>query len=156
LKAIRHAGLSIPYDFIVDNVLSKDKAVHIARELLSLKETPDAFLTVSDHQSLGVLQIANSLGIPVPQQLGIFGFANEAFAEIIQPSLSSVDQKSKEMGEHTANLYFKNILHRKENTPPSFKEEIIKCEIIIRESSMRMSADLSDPITNYYKQSNIQ
>jgi len=155
LKAIRHAGLSIPYNFIVDNVLSKEKAVQVAKELLSLKETPDAFLTVSDYQSLGVLQIANSLGIPVPQQLGIFGFANEAFAEIIQPSLSSVDQKNKEMGEHTANLYFKNILHRNDNTPPFFREEIIKCEIIIRKSSMRMSADLSEPINNYYNQTSI-
>ncbi len=139
LKAIKQAGLSIPYNFIVDNVLFHDEAVEIARELLSQKEKPDAFVTVSDHQSLGVLQVANSLRIQVPQQLGIFGFANEAFAELIQPSLSSVDQKSKKMGKHTANLYFKNILNRKDKNPPtSFRNEIIKSEIIIRKSSVRV------------------
>ena len=140
LKAIKRAGISIPYNFIVDNILLKDQAVEAAMELLSGKEIPDAFITVSDHQSLAVLQAANSLGIKVPQQLGIFGFANETFAELIQPSLSSVDQKSKEMGERAANLYFKKILNRKDNNHTSFRQEIIKSEIIIRDSSMREPA----------------
>lgn len=89
--AIKEAGLSIPYNFIVDNALSKEKTVELATELLQLKEPPDAFFTVSDHQSLGVLQAAESFRIKVPEQLGIFGFANEAFTEMIRPSLSSVD-----------------------------------------------------------------
>lgn len=137
LKAIKEAGLSIPYDFIVEDVLSKDKAAETAIELLKLKEPPDAFFTVSDHQSLGVLQVAASLGIKVPEQLGIFGFANEAFTEIISPALSSVDQKSKDLGKHAARIYFENIL---KGHTVTFKdqEEIIKSEIIIRQSSMRI------------------
>lgn len=140
LKAIKNAALSIPYNFITDNALSKEKAAEIANELLLLKDPPDAFFTVSDHQSLGVLQVANSLGIQVPQQLGIFGFANEAFSEIIHPSLSSVDQKSKEMGKCTANLYFKNVLNSSNHPQGPFKKEIIKSEIIERESSKKTSS----------------
>ena len=109
----------------------------MATELLSLKNPPDAFFTVSDHQSLGVLQIAEFLGIKVPEQLGIFGFANEAFTEIIKPALSSVDQNSKELGKHAANIYFKNIL-KKDGKLAVDKKEIIKSNIIIRESSQRI------------------
>jgi DNA-binding LacI/PurR family transcriptional regulator len=91
---------------------------------------------------LGVLQVANPLDIRVPKQLGIFGFANEAFSEIIRPSLSSVDQISKEMGKRTAELYFNNILStnilsRESKIRTSYKKEIIKTEIIVRESSKR-------------------
>jgi DNA-binding LacI/PurR family transcriptional regulator len=137
LKAIKEAGLAIPYNFIVEDVLSKEKAAESATELLQLKEPPDAFFNVSDHQSLGVLQVALMLGIKVPDELGIFGFANEAFTEIISPALSSVDQKSKELGKRAAKIYFENIL-KGQNTIVKDHEEIIKSEIIIRQSSVRI------------------
>jgi len=136
LKAIEDAGLIIPESFIIDNALSKETAMEVASRLLDLEETPDAFFTVSDHQSLGVLEVAKSLGIKVPEQLGIVGFANEAFTKLIQPSLSSIDQKSKELGKYTANLYFKNILPGNVISDTS-KTKIIKTEMIVRESSLR-------------------
>ena len=78
-----------------------------------MKEPPDAFFTVSDHQSLEVFKLAESMSIMIPEQLGIFGFANEDFGEIIKPALSSVDQKSKELGKAAAQIYFENILAKK-------------------------------------------
>ena len=143
LMAIKEAALIIPYNFIIDDVLSKRKAVEVATELLSLKEPPDAFLTVSDHQSLGVLQVSESMKIKVPDQLGLFGFANEAFTDIIKPSLSSVDQKSKEMGKHAAKIYFENIL-RGSGSFIKNHEEIIKAEIIVRKSSIRVPVILNE------------
>ena len=136
LAAIKEAGLIIPYNFIIENALPKDTAIKAAGELLTLREPPDAFFVVSDHQSLGVLQVARSLGMKVPEQIGIFGFANEAFTELIYPTLSSVDQKSKELGKSSANLYFENILPGNilvENTEPT----IITSELIVRQSSLR-------------------
>lgn len=136
LEAIKEAGLSIPYNFIVDNSLSKEMAIKVASELLALREPPDAFFAVSDHQSLGIVKVAHTLGIKVPEQLGIFGFANEAFTELITPTLSSINQKSKELGKSSANLYFKNILPGNiivEDTAP----KIIKSELIVRQSSSR-------------------
>jgi DNA-binding LacI/PurR family transcriptional regulator len=147
LKAIKEAELVIPYNFIVSDSLSKEKAFKVAMELLTFKEPPDAFFTVSDHQSLGVLEATESLNIKVPEQVGIFGFANEAFTELIRPSLSSVDQKSKELGCHAANVYFEKILKyksskglKKETSKKDLtKSEVIKSEIIARQSSNRKS-----------------
>jgi LacI family transcriptional regulator len=147
LKAIKEAQLIIPYNFIVSDALSKEKAFEVAMELLTFKEPPDAFFTVSDHQSLGVLHAAESLNIKIPEQLGIFGFANEAFTELIKPSLSSVDQKSKELGRRAANVYFEKLLKnksskssKKEIKQNDIKSEIVKSEIIVRESSVRKLA----------------
>jgi LacI family transcriptional regulator len=136
LKAIKEAGLIIPYNYIVDDVLYSKKASEAAEEILSLKEPPDAFFTVSDHQSLEVFKIAESMGIMIPEQLGIFGFANEDFGEIIKPALSSVDQRSKELGKQAANLYFKKIRNKNEDHPTD-KNIIIESQIIIRQSSVR-------------------
>jgi len=145
LKAIKEAQLIIPYNYIVSDILSKEKAMETAMELLTFKEPPDAFFAVSDRQSLGILQVAQSLKIKVPQELGIFGFANEAFTEIMNPALSSVDQKSKELGRHAANVYFEKILKNKSgkankkeaSKSGAIKNEIIKSEIIVRKSSIK-------------------
>ncbi len=136
MEAIKEAGLEIPSGFIIDDVLSKDKAAKAARDLLALKKPPDAFFSVSDLQSLGVMLAANSLEIQMPQELGVFGFANEAFAELLIPSLSSVDQKSKEMGKCAADIYFKKILSGEAKSDKD-KEIIIVSDIIARQSSSR-------------------
>ena len=136
LKAIKEAQLIIPYNFIVDDVLYAKRTSEAVNELLHLKEPPDAFFTVSDHQSLEVFKMAESMQIKIPEQLGIFGFANEDFSEIINPALSSVDQNSKELGKQAAAIYFENILKKKQ-TPGEDKTKLVKSEIIIRESSKR-------------------
>ena len=137
LQAIKEHGLNIPAHFIVENALSREEAIEVARELLVLSEPPDAFLSISDHLSLGVLLVAESMGIQVPAQLGIFGFANEVFAPIIKPPLSSVDQRSKELGKRAAQIYFEFILKGKTTTPEE-KREIIVSKLLVRGSSKRV------------------
>ncbi len=136
LKAIKEAELIIPYNYIVDDVLYSEKAAEAVKELLNLKEPPDSFFTVSDHQSLEVFTLAESMNIKIPEQLGLFGFANEYFGEILKPALSSVDQNSKELGKQAASIYFKNLL-KKEETSEQDKVKLIKSEIIVRKSSIR-------------------
>ncbi len=135
VEAIKEAGLNTPFHYINDEAFSKEKAVTAALELLRLKDRPDAFFCVSDLQALGVLEAAHLLKIKVPQEVGIFGFANESFTPLIKPALSSIDQKSKEMGKCAANLYFENIMPGK--SLDKGKKKVIRSEIIQRQSSSR-------------------
>jgi hypothetical protein len=57
LKAIKEAELIIPYNFVVSDVLSKEKAMKVAMELLSLKEPPDAFFYRFRSSVVGILQV---------------------------------------------------------------------------------------------------
>lgn len=133
LDAMRDAGLPITDDFVVENALSKEAGARVAGHLLQLEDRPQAFFAASDYAALGAMQAARSMGIQVPQQLALIGFANEEFTELIQPTLSSVDQKSKEMGRCAASLYFTKILDKQADEKPSL--QIIDSELIVRESS---------------------
>lgn len=137
LKAIKEAELNIPYNFIIDNALSRDAATKAARELLSLKDPPDAIFAISDIQSLVILQVADSMGVKVPKQLGIFGFANEPMSELMKPTLSTVNQKSKDVGKYAAEVYFKQMLA--DNGKTKVQKKTVPCEIIVRESSSRLA-----------------
>jgi DNA-binding LacI/PurR family transcriptional regulator len=144
LHAIRDAGLSVPDDFVVENALSKEAGAHIAGLLLRLDNPPQAFFAASDYAALGVMQTAGAMGIQVPQHLALIGFANEEFTELIQPTLSSVDQKSKEMGRCAASLYFTKILDRQADEKPSL--QVIHSELIIRESSSVTAKKKREPV----------
>lgn len=135
LQAMETSGLT---SHIYDNAIQKDKTKEIVTSLLASNTPPDAFLTFSDEQALCVLQVANSLGIKVPQELGIIGSGNDILTEITTPTLSAVNQKSIEIGRKAAHLYFE-ILAGKNDNPVEIKEEIIQAEIISRESTAKNS-----------------
>jgi LacI family transcriptional regulator len=138
IDAIRASGLTVPYNFIVDNILKKEPAEAAATELLGLKVAPDAFFTVSDYAALGVLKAARLYNKKVPEDIGIIGFSNEAFTEVTSPTLSSVSQQSKKMGRETANVYFNHVLNqRADNKASSSLKLVIESSVIIRESSCR-------------------
>jgi LacI family transcriptional regulator len=141
LKAIKETQTNIPYNFVTTNELSEDAAKQVARELLQLKEPPDAFFTVADLLSLGVLQTANEMNLLIPQQIGIIGFANELITRLLKPSLSSINQKATELGACAAGLYFDSILTR-EKAETTFESRIIESEIIIRDSSRKKCSPL--------------
>ena len=135
IAAIAEADLPIPYNFIIDNVLTRERGRQAALPLLRLSNRPDAIFTVSDHQALGVMDAASELGIRIPSELGLFGFADEAFSQLVTPSLSTIDQRSVELGRSAAELYFQRI-YQKEDMPE--KETIvIASEIRVRQSSRR-------------------
>ncbi|GGA81970.1 LacI family DNA-binding transcriptional regulator [Puia dinghuensis] len=135
IAAIAEANLSIPYNFIIDNVLSRERANQAALPLLRLPNRPDAIFTVSDLQSLGVMDAAAALGITIPSQLGVFGFADETFSQLVTPSLSTIDQHSAELGRKAAELYFQRIYQQDEM--PKTETVVIASEIRIRQSSRR-------------------
>jgi DNA-binding LacI/PurR family transcriptional regulator len=135
LKAIKEFKLRIPYHYIVDNALTTESGMQVATELLKSKEPPDSFFTISDYSALGVLRAAKSLSLKVPEQIGIVGFANETFTDLVTPSISSVDQKSRKLGKDAATIYFDFILGQR--NAGTFKKQIIKSSMVIRESSSK-------------------
>lgn len=135
IRAINEAGMQVPDHFIVDDNISKENAFQTALKLLALPEPPDAFLAISDLQALGIMLAITESGLKIPQDIGIFGYANEPFTEIIIPSISSVDQNSEKLGYQAAMVYFDHILKNKESDEIITK--IIESDLIIRSSSRR-------------------
>lgn len=115
-------------------------------ELLKAKNRPDAFFAVSDYAALGALKAARSLGLNIPDDVGIVGFSNEIFTEVTTPALSSVMQWGKEIGIAAVDIYFSHILRSKS---PAKKQDFITRTIdstlIIRESSTRIPTHNKSP-----------
>jgi LacI family transcriptional regulator len=105
-EALQRAGLPVRSEWIRHGDVSIESGASCMEALLALKERPDAVCCVEDFTALGALQVLQRNGIDVPGEIGIVGFANEAFGEYITPSLTSVDQQTVRMGEEAARLFF--------------------------------------------------
>jgi LacI family transcriptional regulator len=101
--------------------------------LLGLKEPPDAVFSASDYSALGALQAAKAVGLRIPQDLGLVGFANEPFTAYLEPALSTVDQHSQEMGAAAAQLLLEQIQQASHQFPS--RTIVLNSELLIRHSS---------------------
>lgn len=136
LAALNKYGLPVVDDLIIENAWTKELGAEATRKLLSLPEPPDAiFASTSDFSALGVLEVATAMGFKVPDQLGILGYANEAFTELTSPSITTIDQFSVYMGRTVADLYFKEMENKDTLVVP--KTISIKPKLIVRSSTSR-------------------
>ncbi len=113
---------------------NQDYAYMATKELLSMKNRPDAIFAISDRLAIGAMLAIKEMGLKIPKDIGLVGFNNEPIAKLVTPNITSVEMFAFEMGKATAKLFIE-MLHG--DTDMSEKEIIVKPKLFIRESSKR-------------------
>jgi LacI family transcriptional regulator len=116
----------------VENVITKDRGKAETDRLIENNIPFDAIFAASDFSALGALLSLRDNNIEVPGTVGVAGFANEPFTELIE--LTTVDQQSSEVGMSAARLLFEAIDSGNSWTG---KEIVIRPEIIVRNSTLK-------------------
>ena len=73
--------------------------------------------------------------LKVPDDIALVGFGNEPFTSLVSPSISTVSQHSGEIGKIAAETFLKRT--KQKNWKPKLTKNILKSELIIRDSSNR-------------------
>jgi LacI family transcriptional regulator len=134
--ALKKAGLIFQSELVKTGSVSIESGYRCMNELLQLQDRIDSVFAVEDFTALGALQCLKSNNRKVPEEIGLVGFANEAFGEYITPSLSTINQQTIKMGEATARMFFERMMknHFYKETPQKL---MLEPELIVRESSRR-------------------
>lgn len=136
IAALKKHDFEVLPELMIENAWTEELGAIATRKLLSLPNPPDAiFASTSDFSALGVLQVANKMGVVVPDELGICGYSNESFTEITTPSITTIDQYSVSMGKTIANLFFQEIKPEHKDAVPKIVS--IKPKLIIRGSTLK-------------------
>lgn len=117
-------------DWIFEGETSQEEGRMAARRIMQLEEKPDAVFCTSDFVALGMMLELLKSGVRVPEDIAICGFANEPIDVLVTPSLSSVDQFSKRMGQSAARM----LLERINGGEPA--DIVVEPELIIRDSTV--------------------
>jgi LacI family transcriptional regulator len=111
------------------------------KELMHLKNRPDAIFCAGDRLTLSCLSSLKALGIKVPTDIGLVGFTNSAIVELIEPGLTAVKQPAFEMGQVATELLIKLIESKRPVT--EFETVVLQTELCIRNSTRNVNPEKS-------------
>ncbi|WP_257658892.1 LacI family DNA-binding transcriptional regulator [Parapedobacter lycopersici] len=136
LDALKQYGLPVDERLIIKGDFSLDFGRQCVRDLLAEGVTFDAVFTLEDFTAMGVVQELQHAGKRIPDEVGVVGFANEAFTSLVSPAISTVDQRTVEMGEAVARLFLR-LLKQGDYYHHKPEKLVLQPRLLIRASSDR-------------------
>jgi LacI family transcriptional regulator len=89
---------------------------------------------------MGAITVLRDQGIKIPQDVAVAGFSNWFYGQLMEPSLTTVDQPGFEMGQEAARLLIRQIeMKDKDQYEIQPETKTLKTRLIIRNSSLRKS-----------------
>ncbi|MGN6377575.1 MAG: LacI family DNA-binding transcriptional regulator [Gaiellales bacterium] len=99
--------------------------------LLDLPQPPTAIMGGNDLLAIGVMQRARARGLRVPDDLAVTGFNDFAFAEFVEPPLTTVHVPGYEIGRTAAQLLIEHL----DGEPVDQLQVTLPVELRLRESA---------------------
>jgi LacI family transcriptional regulator len=128
-RVMEEAGLK-RYIKIVHAEQTAREVQAAARQLLQSRGRPEAIFCWTDFIALEVLSVAKELGLSVPGDLAVIGYDNTHYCDLMQNSLTSVDQSGQVLGLQAARLLTERIKGR--DTAEHF---VVTPRLVVRASS---------------------
>lgn len=133
--SLRHFGIDIDESLILIGDFTSKMAIPLAMQLLTMPDPPTAIFASNDQSAMGVFEVAEELGIRIPDDLSLIGFDN--IPESAYLNLTTIDQHICEMGYIAAQMLIGMI--NKDNSIPQIYN--MKTNLVIRNSCKRFSAE---------------
>jgi LacI family transcriptional regulator, repressor for deo operon, udp, cdd, tsx, nupC, and nupG len=103
---------------VVNGDFSVVSGIEAARQFFGNGKPPTAVFCFNDEMAMGVLELAREKRLRVPKDLSVVGFDDIRFAQYTQPSLTTISQPMRAIGEGTVKLLL-SIIEDPSVTPDS-------------------------------------
>ncbi|MEM9144492.1 MAG: LacI family DNA-binding transcriptional regulator [Bacteroidota bacterium] len=130
-QALLEHKLELRDGYLVYSKFDRESTLSAARKLLYSPNHPDGILTFSDQIGISIMLAAKERGIAIPEELSLIGFNNEPVGELLEPSLTSIDQPGFQMGLASGELVVKQL----KDTPGEYEKRILKSFLVVRNST---------------------
>ena len=130
---LEQSGLRFSTRLVAGGDNSFGSGVDAARTLLLRKHRPTAIFAANDDMAVGVVRVADELGIRIPGELSVAGFDDIALARQVYPALTTIRQPLSAMAERAAEL----LIEGRGRPAPSGAggEEVIPSSLKVRDST---------------------
>lgn len=134
-QALKNHDLPFRDDMVVESNLKLEAGRTHAHTFLKMDPRPDAIFAAGDRVAMGAMQELKKNNVSVPAQMAVVGFSNEDFCSLVTPTLTSVNQHSRKMGQTAAKLLMEQLSDG--DIQQIAQKTLLNPELVIRESSMR-------------------
>jgi LacI family transcriptional regulator len=134
-EALTEAGLPIDPELIVLDSFKPEGGMRAASALLALPDRPDALFICNGPQCAGAIPVIRSLGLRVPDDLGVVCFDDESWAALTSPDITTVAQPAYEIGREAAAILSRRLL----DSTGGPRRTLLATELRVRSSSRRLT-----------------
>lgn len=140
-QELEHAGFSTDPALFLSCKLDPLDIREKLKTLLQQSKTPDVILGYSDFYSMYVLQNLHSLGIAVPEQIGVMGLCGYPGGAYLSPPLTTVSYQYEQIGRKSMEL-MPELIARKASGDP-MPEIMMPHSLIIRNSTLNQTGEVN-------------
>ncbi|KGM14407.1 LacI family DNA-binding transcriptional regulator [Cellulomonas bogoriensis] len=115
-QAMGAAGIPVDDDLVRVGGYRPGTSDRPARELLTLAQPPTAVFAANDLSAIRVMEIAQTLGFRIPQDLSVIGFDNVPESTMSRPPLTTIRQPLQQMGAEAMRMLI-DLIDGKEREP---------------------------------------
>jgi LacI family transcriptional regulator len=134
--ALLKSGISYDSDLVCyAEELNFNEGARCAKKLIKLSDRPDGIFCANDYTAIGAIQEIKKSGLSIPNDIAVVGFSNYPVSTIIEPSLTTIDDRALDMGKAATKLLIRQIEER--NAFIDSETIVIKTDLIVRDSSKR-------------------
>jgi LacI family transcriptional regulator len=133
LDGLKNCGIAVDKSLIMQGFNSYESGMQSARKLLLVPENerPTAIFASNDEMAAGVLAVAHSLGIGIPDELSVAGFDDVPLASQVWPALTTIRQPISAMSAKAADL----LLQQLRGEPEDRTAHVLESTVTFRQST---------------------
>jgi DNA-binding LacI/PurR family transcriptional regulator len=125
---------NVPYDedlvFTIDPSDVLPSAYQLTVEILQMQPRPTAIFAANDESAISSIAALHDHGVKVPQEVAIASIDNIALAEMIRPSLTTVDVPKRRMASYAMQV----LMIQQQFNDRRSASIVLPTELIVRES----------------------
>src|SRR5580700_59528 len=129
-KALQECGIPVEEKFILEGDHTMEGGLSAATRILEHKNLPTAIMCSNDMLAIGVLHKLSRSGLQVPGDISIIGFDDIHMAEMMIPSLTSIQMSRSDLARAAVSALRTHL-----EGPTPRREYTIDTHLVVREST---------------------
>ena len=131
-RAMKEANLDMDPQDIIEKGFSQNDGYEMGQYFMKLNTLPTAICCANDQIALGLLSVLHEQGIPIPERVSVTGMDDIPYAQISNPSLTSVTNDPVAFSYEGVKMLFDRINGNEPRTP---RNVAIPHQLVVRNST---------------------
>jgi LacI family transcriptional regulator len=140
LASLKKHQLNAPASYIVDAGFQDHTGYQAMKRLLEVTPVPDGVFCYNDPVAIGAIKAILEAGLQVPDDIAVVGAGNVHYSDALAVPLTTIDQKTCQIGARAAELLLEQIGSKRLLSPGNI---LIVPELVRRKSTHRTGLDTS-------------
>ncbi len=129
-EAMQRAGFPVDDNLIKVGDSRKESGHELARELIEMREPPEAIFVANNLMTLGALGALREHHVRVPEDIALIGFDDMPWSAELCPPLTAISQPTYDLGREAVHLLIRRLAEPK----APYRTVTLQTRLIVRES----------------------